>query len=112
MTTEIWKTTDAAWAPEGKLRTKIDSIETLETVRIPAWAIACLLMTLWIAFAPIARTFFHGEISYNEGWNLYNSERLSEHQQLYPTQVGWTAVNYPMLSFYVAHCCILRLVTR
>jgi len=59
-----------------------------------------LLFTLWISFAPFTRAFFRAEISYNEGWNVYNAERVVAHQQLYPTAVGWTTVNYPMLSFW------------
>lgn len=59
----------------------------------------CLLLTVWIAFAPFTRAFFRAEVSYNEGWNVYNAERVTAHQQLYPAVAGWTAVNYPMLSF-------------
>ena len=48
---------------------------------------------------PFARAFFHVEISYNEGWNLYNAAEFANHQLLYPVRFGWTSNNYPMLSF-------------
>ncbi len=41
------------------------------------------------------------EINYNEGWNVYNANRLTHGQLLYPVRFGWTSVNYPMLSFAV-----------
>jgi hypothetical protein len=59
------------------------------------------LFALLVAFAPVARAFFHVEASYNEGWNVYNAEMVAAHQPLYRAVYGWTAVNYPMLSFAV-----------
>ncbi|MES2392041.1 MAG: hypothetical protein V4555_10395 [Acidobacteriota bacterium] len=61
--------------------------------------IACLL-TLYIAFVPFARVFFNLEVDYDEGWNVYNADRVA-HQLLYPVRYGWTTVNYPPISFYL-----------
>lgn len=59
----------------------------------------CALFAVYIAFAPVARTFFRFEASYNEGWNVYNTAAVAAHQPLYGAAYGWTTVNYPMLSF-------------
>jgi Dolichyl-phosphate-mannose-protein mannosyltransferase len=54
---------------------------------------------LFFALAPIERACFHQSLNYNEGWNIYNAIKFSEHQQLYPAKFSWTTNNYPMLSF-------------
>jgi hypothetical protein len=59
----------------------------------------CALCALLMAFAPVARAFFHLEASYNEGWNVYNAATVATGHLLYRDHYGWTAVNYPMLSF-------------
>ena len=41
------------------------------------------------------------EIDYNEGWNVYNAQKVALHQPLYPTTYAWTTVNYPALSFHL-----------
>ena len=41
------------------------------------------------------------EVTYSEGWNIYNAAAVADHRLLYPVQYGWTTVNYPMLSFAV-----------
>ncbi len=56
----------------------------------------CLLLTLWFAAWPFARACFRVEVDYNEGWNVYNTQRLVNHQQLYPVAAGWQSNNYPM----------------
>lgn len=61
----------------------------------------CALAAVFTAIIPFARAFFHLEITYNEGWNIYNAERVLHHQLLYPVKYGWTMVNYPALSFYL-----------
>ena len=100
MSNSMDRLTDSAMEPEG-----ISSV--LETRRgvLPNVCLVlavCLVCTLWIAFPPFTRAFFHAEVSYNEGWNVYNAERVAAHQVLYPSTVGWTTVNYPMLSFFSA----------
>jgi hypothetical protein len=59
----------------------------------------CIALTLLFALAPIERACFRQSLNYNEGWNIYNAIKISEHQQLYPARFGWTTNNYPMLSF-------------
>lgn len=53
------------------------------------------------AWYPTVRAFYHFEVNYNEGWNLYNAVAVAHHVPLYGTKFGWTTVNYPILSFYV-----------
>jgi hypothetical protein len=53
------------------------------------------------AVYPVVRAFYRVEISYNEGWNVYNASALAHHQLLFPRAYGWTTVNYPMLSFAI-----------
>lgn len=62
---------------------------------------AYLLAAVYAAIYPVARTFFRAEITYNEGWNVYNASAVAHHQMLYPASYGWTMVNYPMLSFAI-----------
>ncbi len=50
---------------------------------------------------PVLRAFAKLEVSYNEGWNVYNAVAADHHLPLYGQQYGWTTVNYPALSFYV-----------
>ena len=50
---------------------------------------------------PVLRTFSKLEVSYNEGWNVYNAATADHHLPLYGQKYGWTTVNYPVLSFYV-----------
>lgn len=59
----------------------------------------CGGITLLAAVVPFARAFFHVELSYNEGWNVYNAAMFANHQLLYPVRFGWISNNYPMLSF-------------
>jgi hypothetical protein len=67
-----------------------------------SWGVLfCLLFTLYTAVIPFVRSFFLVELSYNEGWNVYNVERVVNHQWLYPEAHGWTTNNYPALSFFV-----------
>jgi hypothetical protein len=64
-------------------------------------AIICAVILLWTAAMPIWRAFLFAELDYNEGWNVYNTLKAASHQQLYSTTYGWTAVNYPALSFHL-----------
>ena len=64
-------------------------------------SVVCAATVLWTAALPFCRAFLLMEIDYNEGWNVYNAQKVAEHQQLYPTTYGWTAVNYPPLSFHL-----------
>jgi hypothetical protein len=64
--------------------------------------VCCLIFTLFTAIVPFARAGFRTEVSYNEGWNIYNAALVAAHRPLYPQQYGWTTNNYPMLSFVIA----------
>lgn len=64
-----------------------------------AWAYVALAGLMLIF--PLVRTFLRVEITYNEGWNVYNASALTHHQVLYPAAYGWMTVNYPMLSFAI-----------
>lgn len=59
-------------------------------------------VALFTAIYPAVRVFYRVEITYNEGWNVYNASAVAQHQMLYPAGYGWTTVNYPMLSFVIA----------
>jgi hypothetical protein len=70
---------------------------------VPRWAVWSFLgLAAFTAIFPLVRTFYRVEITYNEGWNVYNASALAHHQMLYPARYGWTTVNYPMLSFVIA----------
>jgi hypothetical protein len=62
-------------------------------------AAACVLLALLTAVYPVTRAFFRVEVDYNEGWNIFNAQRLVNHLPLYPVAYGWETVNYPMLWF-------------
>ena len=61
----------------------------------------CACFTLITTIVPFGRAFFHMELNYNEGWNVYNAALVADHHFLYPVKYGWTSVNYPMLSFVI-----------
>jgi hypothetical protein len=67
------------------------------------WGSLALLVLLTGALLvyPVLRAFSGIEISYNEGWNVYNAVAAAHHLPLYGHKYGWTPVNYPALSFYV-----------
>lgn len=70
---------------------------------LPRWAVwASLAIATFTAIYPVIRAFFRVEITYNEGWNVYNASALANHHVLYPASYGWTTVNYPILSFAIA----------
>jgi hypothetical protein len=59
------------------------------------------VMGLVSAVSPVLRMFFKLSIEYNEGWNVYNAARITQHVALYGQQYSWTQVIYPPLSFFV-----------
>jgi len=65
------------------------------------WLSLCGVIFLWTVAYPFARAFRLTEINYNEGWNVYNAQKVAEHQPLYPSTYDWTTVNYPALSFHL-----------
>lgn len=61
----------------------------------------CIAFALYTAAVPVGRAFMRLEVTYNEGWNVYNAALVANHGTLYPASYGWTSVNYPALSFYI-----------
>ncbi len=59
------------------------------------------LFGLITAICPTVRAFYHFEINYVDGWNVYNALKVAQHVPLYGAKYAWTTVNYPALSFYV-----------
>jgi hypothetical protein len=51
--------------------------------------------------APLLRSFRLFDFDYNEGWNVYQTVRLANHQMLYPPHFDWTLNNYPALWFWL-----------
>ncbi|MFZ0479495.1 MAG: hypothetical protein WAL71_10125 [Terriglobales bacterium] len=64
-------------------------------------AFVCIVFALYTAAVPFGRAFLHLQVTYNEGWNVYNAAAVAHHGTLYPASYGWTSVNYPALSFYI-----------
>ncbi len=60
---------------------------------------SCAVFAAIWAIYPFARSAFRLQVGYNEGWNVYSTQRLVNHLQLYPEAYGWQTVNYPILSF-------------
>lgn len=63
-------------------------------------ALMALLAAALLVY-PVRRAFANLEVSYNEGWNVYNAVAADHHVPLYGQKYAWTTVNYPVLSFYV-----------
>jgi hypothetical protein len=63
------------------------------------WISALFAVTTTVC--PVVRSFYHFEINYVEGWNVYNALKVAQHVPLYGAKYAWTTVNYPALSFYV-----------
>lgn len=61
----------------------------------------CGAISLWTAAYPFSRAFLLAPFDYNEGWNVYNAQKVADHHLLYPSASGWTMVNYPALSFHL-----------
>ena len=87
-------------ARTGNLPAKEEFSEGLRRWEL-ASALGCLLVTLYAAAYPLYRTFFPVEVSYNEGWNIYNAWMVAHHIPLYGSAASWTTVNYPGLSFWL-----------
>ncbi len=64
-------------------------------------ASVCIAFALYTAAVPVGRAFLRMQVSYTEGWNVYNAAVVAHHGTLYPASYGWTSVNYPALSFYI-----------
>jgi len=63
---------------------------------------ALALLVAYYLSVPLGRAFLHCEWNYNEGWNLYQAQRVLDHLPLYPSKTGWTLNNYPAFSFVIS----------
>jgi 4-amino-4-deoxy-L-arabinose transferase-like glycosyltransferase len=61
----------------------------------------CWAIALWTLLVPVDRCLRWEQVSFNEGWNVYNAQRVALHQSLYAKAYDWTTVNYPALSFHI-----------
>src|SRR5580704_6221507 len=97
-----------AWAPDRAV-SHADSASpahaafSSDSAKIRDWLVlsACALFALITAICPVVRAFYHFEINYVEGWDVYNVLKLVHHVPLYGARYAWTTVNYPVLSYYV-----------
>ena len=62
----------------------------------------CLVILVWTAVVPVTDAFRMRELTLNEGWNVGNAQKVTEHLPLYPATPDWTPVNYPALSFHIS----------
>jgi hypothetical protein len=62
----------------------------------------CVVILAWTAVVPVTDAFRMRELTLNEGWNVGNSQKVTDHLPLYPGTPDWTPVNYPALSFHLA----------
>jgi hypothetical protein len=64
------------------------------------WAFAVSLVVLLLALRSALAIGFLFERNYNEGWNVYNTARLLQHQLIYDNDY-WRVNNYPIGSFSI-----------
>ena len=62
----------------------------------------CAVILVWTAVLPVTDAFRMRELTLNEGWNVGNSQKVTEHLPLYPATTDWTPINYPSLSFHLS----------
>jgi hypothetical protein len=96
------------WASDRAANNDVTAISGHTAIRphsakIQDWLVlwACALFALITAICPVVRAFYHFEINYVEGWDVYNVLKVVHHAPLYSARYAWTTVNYPILSYYV-----------
>jgi hypothetical protein len=62
----------------------------------------CLVILAWTAVVPVTDAFRSRELILNEGWNVGNAQKVTQHLPLYPATPDWTPINYPALSFHLS----------
>lgn len=78
------------------------SVPSTSPRNLPRWIVwSYLAVAAFTAIYPLVRAFYPVEITYNEGWNVYNADALAHGKMLYPATYGWTTVNYPIGSFAI-----------
>jgi len=82
---------------------RVGELAIPKTVAKSEWIVVGVLavFSVFTLVYPVARAFYHLQIDYNEGWNVYHAQTAMHHLPLYYPKYGWTTVNYPMLSFYI-----------
>jgi hypothetical protein len=64
--------------------------------------VVLLTISLLILIVPnIVRISYRFAITYNEGWNVYNSDRAIKREKLYDKRHELTPLIYPPLFYYV-----------
>ena len=64
------------------------------------WSCAVLLFALLLTLQSGLTIGYHFEKNYNEGWNVYNTQRLIHHELIYDDDY-WRVNNYPIGSFLI-----------
>jgi hypothetical protein len=59
-----------------------------------------LVCAITLSAGNVLSIAFVFEQNYNEGWNVYNTQRLVDHQQIYDANY-WRVNNYPLVSFLI-----------
>jgi len=67
---------------------------------LPIFAGLVLVYAITLAAGNLLSIGFSFEINYNEGWNVYNAQRLIDHEIIYDDNY-WRVNNYPIFSFLV-----------
>src|SRR5260221_2192572 len=59
-----------------------------------------LICSVVVVMQSVMSFGFLFEKNYNEGWNVYNAQRLIDHEVIYDDNY-WRANNYPIISFVI-----------
>jgi hypothetical protein len=81
-------------APIGDMRSSAQSATSVLSVLVGV-VLACSIL---LAAHNMLSLSFGFEKNYNEGWNVYNAERLIDHETVYDANY-WRVNNYPVVSF-------------
>jgi hypothetical protein len=65
---------------------------------LPVFAVLVLVYAITLAVPSLLSIGFIFERNYNEGWNVYNAQRLIDHELIYDSEY-WRINNYPIFSF-------------
>jgi len=65
---------------------------------LPVFAILVLVYAITLNVPNLLSIGFIFERNYNEGWNVYNAQRLIDHELIYDSDY-WRINNYPIFSF-------------
>jgi hypothetical protein len=65
---------------------------------LPVFAVLVLVYAITLAVPSLLSIGFIFERNYNEGWNVYNAQRLIDHELIYDSDY-WRINNYPIFSF-------------